>query len=69
MNDTLASTDASQATSSHGLQDQAIDIHQASSLNYWLAALECNELQLRVAIAEVGPAAADVGNALGRRLA
>ena len=51
-----------------GLHGEAININEESSLNFWLAALECNELQLRVAVAEVGPCVVDVGNALGRHL-
>ena len=51
-----------------GLHSESININEESSLNFWLAALECDELQLRVAVAEVGPGAVDVGNALGRRL-
>ena len=46
----------------------AIDITQESSLNYWVAALDCSELELRVAVAEVGPAARDVSNELGKVL-
>ena len=46
----------------------AIDITQESSLNYWVAALDCSELELRVAVAEVGPAAKDVSNELGKVL-
>lgn len=46
----------------------AIDITQPASLNYWVAALDCSELELRVAVAEVGPAAQDVSNELGKML-
>ena len=43
-----------------------ININEEASLSYWVAALDCSELQLRVAVAEVGPAVADVGTELGR---
>jgi hypothetical protein len=48
--------------------NQPIDITQEASLNYWVATLACSELELRVAVAEVGPAAKDVSNELGRTL-
>lgn len=48
--------------------NKAIDITQEASLNYWVAALDCSELELRVAVAEVGPAATDVSNELGKML-
>jgi hypothetical protein len=47
---------------------EPIDITQEASLNYWVAALDCSELELRVAVAEVGPAAKDVSNELGKML-
>ena len=50
------------------LRNDQININEEASLNYWVNALECSELQLRVAVAEVGPAVRDVGNELGRRL-
>jgi len=50
------------------LNNEPIDINQEASLNYWVAALACSELELRVAVAEVGPAAKDVSNELGRTL-
>lgn len=50
------------------LKNEPIDINQEASLNYWVAALACSELELRVAVAEVGPAAKDVSNELGRTL-
>lgn len=52
----------------NALRNQRIDITQQASLNYWVAALACSELELRVAVAEVGPAAKDVSNELGRVL-
>lgn len=42
-----------------------IDINQTSSVAQWIAVLGCSELQLRYAIAEVGPDANDVLNELG----
>ncbi|EJL86926.1 Protein of unknown function (DUF3606) [Polaromonas sp. CF318] len=50
------------------LKNEPIDITQEASLNYWVATLACSELELRVAVAEVGPAAKDVSNELGRTL-
>jgi hypothetical protein len=50
------------------LKNEPIDINKEASLNYWVAALACSELELRVAVAEVGPAAKDVSNELGRVL-
>ena len=45
-----------------------IDINQEDSVSYWSSALGCSEFDLRVAVAEVGPAASDVGNELGKPL-
>lgn len=50
------------------LKNEPIDINEEASLNYWVAALDCSELELRVAVAEVGPAAKDVSTELGRAL-
>jgi Protein of unknown function (DUF3606) len=50
------------------LARQPIDITHQDSVNYWSSALGCTEFDLRVAVAEVGPAATDVGNELGRPL-
>ena len=50
------------------LSRQPIDINQEDSVSYWSSALGCSEFDLRVAVAEVGPAASDVGNELGRPL-
>ena len=47
---------------------QPIDINQEDSVSYWSSALGCSEFDLRVAVAEVGPAARDVGNELGKPL-
>ena len=47
---------------------QPIDINQEASVSYWSSALGCSEFDLRVAVAEVGPAASDVGNELGKPL-
>jgi hypothetical protein len=52
----------------HALTNEPININEDASVNYWVAALECSELELRVAIAEVGPAARDVGSELGKAL-
>lgn len=50
------------------LKNEPIDINEEASLNYWVATLDCSELELRVAVAEVGPAAKDVSIELGRVL-
>lgn len=47
---------------------QPIDINEEDSVSYWSSALGCSEFDLRVAVAEVGPAASDVGNELGKPL-
>jgi hypothetical protein len=50
------------------LARQPIDVNQQDSVKYWVSALGCSEFDLRVAVAEVGPTASDVGNELGRPL-
>ncbi|WP_431097506.1 DUF3606 domain-containing protein [Polaromonas aquatica] len=50
------------------LQNEPININEEASLQYWVSALDCSELELRVAIAEVGPTAKDVCTELGRSL-
>ena len=50
------------------LDNQPINVNEEASLNYWVSALDCSELELRVAVAEVGPAVKDVSNELGRVL-
>ena len=47
---------------------QPIDINEEDSVSYWSSALGCSEFDLRVAVAEVGPSARDVGNELGKPL-
>jgi hypothetical protein len=56
--------DATQST----LNNQPINVNEEASLNYWVSALDCSELELRVAVAEVGPSVKDVSNELGRVL-
>ena len=53
-------------TGLHALTNEPININENDSVNYWVAALDCSEQELRVAIAEVGPAARDGGNELGK---
>lgn len=53
---------------SHALFNEAININEDSSVNYWVAALRCSELELRMAVAQVGTAARDVGCQLGLAL-
>ncbi len=50
------------------LASQPININEESSVNYWVKTLHCSELELRVAVAEVGPMVGDVGDRLGRVL-
>ena len=50
------------------LARQPIDVNQEDSVSYWSSALGCSEFDLRVAVAEVGSAASDVGNKLGKPL-
>ncbi|MES2909956.1 MAG: DUF3606 domain-containing protein [Pseudomonadota bacterium] len=58
----------SAAQAPHMLASQPIDINEESSVNYWVNTLHCSELELRVAVAEVGPMVGDVGDRLGRVL-
>ncbi|HQS32331.1 DUF3606 domain-containing protein [Polaromonas sp.] len=51
-----------------GSVNEPIDINREESVNYWSSALGCSEWELRVAVAEVGPASKDVGSELGRCL-
>ena len=51
-----------------GSGNEPIDINHEESVNYWSSALGCSEFELRVAVAEVGPAVKDVGSELGRCL-
>jgi hypothetical protein len=53
------------ASTLNASSDALININEEASLTYWLAALGCSELQLRIAVAAVGPGASDVGIALG----
>ncbi|CDS53291.1 hypothetical protein [Polaromonas sp. CG9_12] len=50
----------------HAPSNEPININEPASVNYWLAALRCSELELRMAVAEVGTGARDVGTELGR---
>jgi predicted secreted protein len=50
------------------LANQPIDITQQDSLAFWQNKLDCSEEELRVAVADVGPLAGDVGDQLGRPL-
>lgn len=52
----------------HSSPDESININEDASVNYWVAALGCSELQLRFAVAAVGTGAKDVGTELGRTL-
>ena len=50
------------------LSNEPININEESSVNYWVSALRCSELELRMAVAEVGTGARDVGCELGLAL-
>ncbi len=50
----------------HAPSNEPININEPESVNYWLTALRCSELELRMAVAEVGTGARDVGTELGR---
>ena len=50
----------------HPLLNESININEDASINYWVAALRCSELELRMAVAQVGTGARDVGTELGR---
>jgi hypothetical protein len=63
----MPQTSATAATQQE-LASQPININEESSVNYWVDTLHCSELELRVAVAEVGPMVGDVGNRLGRVL-
>lgn len=52
----------------HALLNQAININEDSSVNYWVTALRCSELELRMAVAQVGTGVRDVGTELGLAL-
>lgn len=43
-----------------------IDINRHEAVDFWVSEWGCSEYELRVAVAQVGPVAADVGAALGR---
>lgn len=45
---------------------ESININEDASVNYWTTALGCSEYELRIAVAEVGTGAKDVGTELGR---
>jgi hypothetical protein len=45
-----------------------VNVNEEASLNYWVSALDCSELELRVAVAQVGPSVKAVSDELGRVL-
>ena len=51
---------------SPSLPNEPININEDASVNYWVNALRCSELELRMAVAQVGPGSRDVGTELGR---
>ena len=54
------------APDSPALPNEPININEDASVNYWVNALRCSELELRMAVAQVGPGSRDVGTELGR---
>ena len=56
------------ASDAHALSNEAININEESSVNYWVATLRCSELELRMAVAQVGTGVRDVGTELGLAL-
>lgn len=46
--------------------NEFININEQSSVGYWLTTLKCSEYELRMAVAEVGAGARDVGIELGK---
>ena len=62
----MQTTSLPHAPAFHPLSSESININEEASVNYWLAALGCSEFELRVAVAEVGPGAKDVGIELGK---
>jgi hypothetical protein len=54
------------ASDVHALSNEPININEPTSVNYWVTTLRCSELELRMAVAEVGTGARDVGTELGR---
>ena len=64
----MQSTSSPLAQAARSISSKSININEDASVNYWLQALQCNEYELRVAVAEVGTSAQDVGIELGRAL-
>ena len=64
----MQSTSPPHAPAVRSFSSKSININEDASVNYWLQALQCNEYELRVAVAEVGTSAQDVGIELGRAL-
>ena len=56
------------AQTSPASSNEAININEESSVNYWVSALRCSELELRMAVAQVGTGVRDVGTQLGLAL-
>jgi hypothetical protein len=61
---TMATT--SDSVSSGLSAQQPININEPASVHYWTQTLACSELELRMAVAEVGIKPGDVGSQLGR---
>lgn len=62
----MAKASPSQHQPEAPFSNEPININEEASLNYWVRALDCSELELRLAVAEVGPYSLDVGTELGR---
>ena len=51
---------------SKSLTNESININEKASVDYWVTTFECSEFDLRMAVADVGTSAKDVGTELGR---
>lgn len=65
LNAALSESLSEQQPDLRALKNGPININEEASVNFWVAALGCSEAALRLAVAEVGPAAQDVGIELG----
>ncbi len=62
----MTKTSPSQPPQDASFSNEPININEEASLSYWVKALDCSELELRLAVAQVGPYSRDVGTELGR---
>ncbi|MDB5890092.1 MAG: hypothetical protein JWP47_923 [Polaromonas sp.] len=62
----MSATLSTGAFAREAVANEFININEQSSVGYWLTTLECSEYELRMAVAEVGAVARDVGIELGK---